>query len=322
MGQSGLIQTSRGTTAYLDKVSETLLGQSLSTSSQKTYNRAFQVFKDFVKTDESLPETFPISHQTYLRFIAYCYIHRLASSTVATNISALGYCHKLMDLPDSSQSFLVKKCMVGYTNTLKRPDTRLPITPAMLTTLVDSVKHTCQGVYEQLLVKTMFLMAFYAFLRVGEFTANQNQLPILLFSNIGFKHFKQGRPSSVDITLANYKHSRGKSVTLEINERTSSLSCFPVLNLWQYCLLCGSSEGPLFVFLDNTPVSRSFFSQKLSQCLLFCKYDTAYYKGHCFRIGAAKTAAELGHTEAKIQEMGRWQSSAFKKYIRIPSLRL
>jgi len=148
------------------------------------------VFKDFVKTDESLPETFPISHQTYLS----CFIHRLASSIVATYISALGYCHKLMDLPDGSQSFLVKKCMVGYTNTFKRLDTHLPITPAMLTTLVDSVKHTCQGVYEQLLVKTMFLMPFYAFLRVGEFTANQKQLPILLFLNIGFKHFKQGRP--------------------------------------------------------------------------------------------------------------------------------
>jgi len=116
MGQSGLIQTSRGTTAYLDTVSETLLGHSLSTSSQKTYNRALQLFEDFVKTDESLPETFPISHQTYLS----CFIHRLASSTVATYISALGYCHKLMDLPNSLQSFLVKKCMVGYTNTFTR----------------------------------------------------------------------------------------------------------------------------------------------------------------------------------------------------------
>jgi hypothetical protein len=81
----------------------------------------------------------------------------------------------------------------------------------------------------------------------------------------------------------------------------------------------GSTEGPLFNFLDKTCVSRSFFSEKLRQCLVFCGYDTKVYKGHSFRIGAASMAAIKGMSESLIQEMGRWKSSAFKKYIRINS---
>ena len=44
------------------------------------------------------------------------------------------------------------------------------------------------------------------------------------------------------------------------------------------------------------------------------------YKGHSFRIGAATFAAECGFSDAQIRLMGRWQSDAFRKYIRSPSL--
>ncbi len=43
-------------------------------------------------------------------------------------------------------------------------------------------------------------------------------------------------------------------------------------------------------------------------------------KGHSFRIGAATFAAERGFSDAQIRSMGRWQSDAFRKYIRTPSL--
>jgi hypothetical protein len=46
------------------------------------------------------------------------------------------------------------------------------------------------------------------------------------------------------------------------------------------------------------------------------------YKSHRFRIGAATTAWAKGFSEEQIQQMGRWNSKAFKKYIRIPLLSL
>ncbi|KAK2160937.1 hypothetical protein NP493_1618g00010 [Ridgeia piscesae] len=52
------------------------------------------------------------------------------------------------------------------------------------------------------------------------------------------------------------------------------------------------------------------------------RLDPDKYKGHSFRIGAATAAADSGLSETQIQTMGRWKSSAFKRYVRIPVLRM
>jgi RES domain-containing protein len=38
--------------------------------------------------------------------------------------------------------------------------------------------------------------------------------------------------------------------------------------------------------------------------------------GHSFRIGAASFAAEKSLSDAQVRFMGRWNSNAFRKYIR------
>ena len=50
--------------------------------------------------------------------------------------------------------------------------------------------------------------------------------------------------------------------------------------------------------------------------------DPTKYKAHSFRIGAATTAADMGMSETHIQLMGRWKSTAFRRYIRIPMLQM
>ena len=54
----------------------------------------------------------------------------------------------------------------------------------------------------------------------------------------------------------------------------------------------------------------------------FAGLNVKNYKSHSFRIGAATTAWAKGFSEEQIQQMGRWNSEAFKKYIRIPLLSL
>ena len=86
-----------------------------------------------------------------------------------------------------------------------------------------------------------------------------------------------------------------------------------------YLALRKGNNGPLFQFADGSPVSRSFFTQKLRAVLEFNRFNTqvGLYKTHSFRIGAASDAATRGVPTATIQQMGRWKSDALKNYIRI-----
>ena len=50
--------------------------------------------------------------------------------------------------------------------------------------------------------------------------------------------------------------------------------------------------------------------------------DPKKYAGHSFRIGAATTASRQGINEATIKMLGRWESSAYLRYIKTPRAQL
>ena len=77
--------------------------------------------------------------------------------------------------------------------------------------------------------------------------------------------------------------------------------------------LRGNVTGPLLYF-------RTFFVDKLNAALKFCDLDSAPYKAHSFRIGAASWAAAKGFSDSQICLLGRLKSNAFLTYIRTPSL--
>ena len=122
--------------------------------------------------------------------------------------------------------------------------------------------------------------------------------------------------------MKNFKHNTGKSChILLINKQTNNEMC-PVTALWEYCKLRGPGKGPLFCFMDKTPISRQFFTNQLQLSLKWCNKDIRNYKGHSFRIGSASHASSTGVSDEHIQLMGRWNSNAFKKYIWIEMFKL
>lgn len=71
--------------------------------------------------------------------------------------------------------------------------------------------------------------------------------------------------------------------------------------------------------MNNQPVTTKFLSDQLSRLISFIGLNPALYTNHSFRIGSATNLASLGHSEQYIKKMGRWNSDALQRYIRIDS---
>lgn len=69
-----------------------------------------------------------VSINSMVLFISYLSARKFASSTILTYFSALGYVHKLSNLPDLSKNFLVQKLLMAHIRLHPAPDVRLPIT--------------------------------------------------------------------------------------------------------------------------------------------------------------------------------------------------
>ena len=82
------------------------------------------------------------------------------------------------------------------------------------------------------------------------------------------------------------------------------------------------SAGPFFRFASGTPLSRELLVKHVRAALQPHDIDVSRYSGHSFRIGAATAAAAVGVEDSMIKTLGRWQSSAYQAYVRIPRDRL
>ena len=201
-------------------------------------------------------------------------------------------------------------------------DLRQPIDLKLLGLLVRAAKYVIPDRFLQLCIAVMFMLAFHGFLRIGEITVRPGVVAehVIKRSDLVIVPDRDGVKSSLQLTIRHAKHQHvGRPIVLEINSQ--SHNC-PVVHICRYLHTRGSSPGPLFVFTDKTPISRTYFSSQLSACLSHAGYDHSLYKCHSFKIGAATTAATRGYTDVQIQSMGRWRSAAFRRYIRIPMMTL
>lgn len=221
---------------------------------------------------------------------------------------------------DPTKAFFIIQLLKGYGKIGSRLDSRLPITLSVLNRIIKSSTQLAVTQYQRCQFQTMCSTAFFAFLRIGEITYNAPKdagVPLQVHQLAKLEDSSKC-VVALKLTFGNLKHSYNQRPFSIILHRHNS--CCPVKLLLDYLLLRGNRSGPLFLNLDNSPVSRTIFAELLSLSLKACGLDSTRYKGHSFRIGAASFAAERGMSDAQIRALGRWKSNAFLKYIRIPSL--
>lgn len=199
---------------------------------------------------------------------------------------------------------------------LPSQDMRLPFTLDILHTIVDSLKRLHSSWYHVVMYKAIYLLAFHALLRVGEYTVRGSERGHTLSQDDIHFSVKNNIIQKLLIRMRHYKHSKNP-VTLSLSPLPVRQYC-PVLALASYLSQRAPVKGPLFLGIDNSPLTTAQFSSVLKMSVIDAGLDPSKYKPHSFRIGGTTRAHELNLSESKIQEIGRWRSSSYRRYIRIP----
>ncbi len=108
----------------------------------------------------------------------------LSGTTITCQLPAVLFIHKLSSKPDPTDKFVVKKLLVGASHLNLTSDIRSPILPPVLHKLVQSAPFVSDSKFKATMLRAMYLLAFYAFLRPSEFTFHTGSSHILCTQNL------------------------------------------------------------------------------------------------------------------------------------------
>ena len=80
----------------------------------------------------------------------------------------------------------------------------------------------------------------------------------------------------------------------------------------------GMLQGPFFVSPDDTLLTKARFSVIVKAALEELGLPQEQFGEHSFQIGAATTVAQPGLEVSMIMMSGRWNRTAFLRYLRTP----
>lgn len=159
-----------------------------------------------------------------MSFIAHLFESGLAPSTIQIHVAALSFWHDLHQWHNPTRHPLVQKLLMGARNSRRSLFLRSPITIPMLRQLLLSLTHDSFSFYTSTLLSAVFTLAFYGFLRVGEFTSSPHTL------HLADCQLSPG--SSIMLSFRSFKFSRNHSPHLIIPTAPHDLC--PVTRMSRY----------------------------------------------------------------------------------------
>lgn len=301
----------------------------LSPATQRSYNtgaRSFRVFVSMHNIGNATIQGLPQCNSELLElFVCHCVKNlKISYSTIKLYLAGVrnlyimaGLGNPLCNAQGQVHATLelllrgVKKSCVAKTMTRK------PVNGYILTAICEKLTNGMFDEYVDSLMKAVCLVAFFGFLRCGEFTCMSNNFDPqtnLTMLDICFSD------NQVSINLKASKTDPfrlGYKVTVFQN----NLNICPVNALIHYFTLRRSLGfaplDPLFQFPSGQVLTRNIFMNLFHRVCLAANVSCEGMRGHSFRIGAATSAAEAQTPDYLIQTLGRWKSSTYTRYTRI-----
>ncbi len=239
-------------------------------------------------------------------FINHLFRQGISPATITSKLSAISYLHQMFNKFDPTKHFLVRKLMRNLRKCSPQRDARLPISPNMLLTMLNTVSGLALSCYDKLMIQAMFSLSFAAFLRPGEITG---VLHCLQYANVSFVD------NTIVIRFDHFKHSDGTPFLLKVPP--TFLKFCPVRLLKRFLKVRGSRAGPLFCKANTAPVTYREYSAVFHKVINRMGFP-GKYSPHSMRIGAATYAASMGYSDVQLRYFGRWKSAAVNSYIRFP----
>ena len=279
----------------------------VATPTRRTYKSGVTSFLNFCTMYDITPPSSTLTLQFYCTYLAT----QISYKTIKVYLAGIRQTHLELGYTDPTSSEPLRLLIRGVRRLQgESPHCRLPITIDTLHTLKQNLRCTNLSLCEQHLLRSVFTLAFYGFLRVSDLTGLQ-------WADISFN------TQDISVTIRQSKTNlfrKGHSFHITF---TGTSAC-PVKALRQYVAIIPreTQHGPLFSAGQFSPLTRTQLSSILRRLLQNAGYNSDLYCTHSFRIGAATTAAAAGFPPWLIKTLGRWNSNAYISYIQVPTATL
>lgn len=221
-------------------------------------------------------------------------------------MSAISFWHKIHNWSNPVDTFVIRKCLIGISQRHPPVDPiRIPVTPALLISIFRVLRWVLSDPFDIIMYKAVFSLAFFAFLRVSEYAQSHHSLQL---SDVSILH------SAILLHFRSFKFSSQQVAKIPLPAIDSELC--PVNALRGYLSVRPGTVGQLFVSSSGEPLNYNQVCSTLRLISTFLNIPSNALSSHSFRIGAATTATASSIPDEVIMRMGRWSSTAFRKYIR------
>lgn len=317
--------TIRGT-MELKSVVNKLWRNSVTTNTRQVYDTGFMTYIRFLLLSGIVNYFLPdyrnvvVSEELLLLFVAFCYSKlQISYSTVKLYLCGIRFrCLEInVKYPEINELGHLKTLLNGFKRLHNsKPKPRYPITFDILERICILLRK--KETYENLLLETMCTLAFFAFLRCGEFTIDCADkfdpvfhlclADLLIFDDCVHLKLKASKTDPFR-----------QGITIKLFETKRCICPYSVCCRYfsQRVKLNSQPESPLFLEHSGTVVTRNKFLSLLKFHMDILGYDSSLYSGHSFRIGAATTSGAVRIEDHLIKVLGRWSSDTYCRYIRI-----
>lgn len=291
--------------------------------------RAFLTFTTMHNIPKINTSMIPLCNEEILKFfVAHCHANlHITSTTIKSYLAGVRnhYITHGLGNPlctnEGEPYHQLELIIRGIKKTeVPRRVSRQPVTPDILLAICRSLQKGLFGPYMDQMMQAACLLAFFGFLRCGEFTTYSKVYDPETHLSLQDITFMDEKELRVNLKVSKTDPFR-KGCSIRIYKTNHKTLC-PYTAIFRYLVtrksVSYSPEDPLFLLPGHVALSRQVFLNLLDQACQASGIKTQDITGHSFRIGAATAAASVKTPDHLIQTLGRWQSSCYKRYIKTP----